>query len=198
MCAVFELLWFEVFSGTPEELHHVSKSKKSFASRAIAKYGSEVPPLFVVTLIVPGTPVVAGVQYFARTGDAPQSEANALWQRFLESDDDFRKERLKLVPTVHDGPWLVRKSVGAKPLIIARALETTFYQTPAYLEVVVDICSDRIAKHVTALCRSHSTRLVVDVGYVIEGRDEAELPEALLGCIQYSHLDLSISAAIAD
>jgi len=84
---VFELLWFEVFSGTPEELHHVCQSKKSFASKALAKYGSDVPPLFVVTLIVPGTPVVAGVQYFARTGDAPQSEANALWQRFLESDD---------------------------------------------------------------------------------------------------------------
>ncbi|KAE8891138.1 hypothetical protein PF005_g9192 [Phytophthora fragariae] len=195
---LFELLWFEIFSGTPEELHHVCKSKKSFASRAFAKFGSDVPPLFVVTLIVPGTPVVAGVQYFARTGDVPQSEANTLWQKFLESDDDFRKERLKLVPTVHDGPWLVRKSVGAKPLIIARALETTFYQTPAYLEVVVDICSDTIAKHVTALCRSHSTRLTVDVGYVIEGRDEAELPEALLGCVQYNHLDLSISTAIAD
>ncbi|KAG4244988.1 hypothetical protein PC116_g7180 [Phytophthora cactorum] len=195
---LFELLWFEVFSGTPEELHHVSKSKKSFASRALAKYGSDVPPLFVVTLIVPGTPVVAGVQYFARTPDTPPSEANALWQRFLESDDNFRKERLKLVPTVHDGPWLVRKSVGAKPLIIAKALETSFYQTPAYLEVVVDICSDRIAKHVTALCRSHSTRLTVDVGYVVEGRDEAELPEALLGCVQYNHLDLSMSTAIAD
>ncbi|POM76342.1 Hypothetical protein PHPALM_6428 [Phytophthora palmivora] len=138
-------------TGTPEELHHVCKSKKSFASKALAKYGSDVPPLFVVTLIVPGTPVVAGVQYFARSADTPQSEANALWQRFLQSDDDFRKERLKLVPTVHDGPWLVRKSVGAKPLIIAKALETTFFQTLAYLEVVVDICSDRIAKHVTAL-----------------------------------------------
>lgn len=195
---LFELLWFEVFSGAPEELHHVCKSKKSFASRAIAKYGNEVPPMFVVTLIVPGTPTVAGVQYFARTGGAVQSEANDLWQRFLDSDDAFRKERLKLVPTVHDGPWLVRKSVGAKPLIIAKALETTFYHTPEYLEVVVDICSDRIAKHVTALCRSHSTRLTVDVGYVVEGREEAELPEALLGCVQLSHLDLTISTAISD
>ncbi|KAF4323270.1 hypothetical protein BBO99_00001524 [Phytophthora kernoviae] len=168
---LFELLWFETFSGAPEELHHICKSKKSFASKLIAKFGNDIPPLFVVTLIVPGTPTVAGVQYF---------------------------ERLKLVPTVHDGPWLVRKSVGAKPLIISKALETTFYQTPAYLEVVVDICSDRIAKHVTALCRSHSTHLTVDVGYVIEGRDEAELPEALLGCVQYKHLDLTISTPIAD
>ncbi|RLN73147.1 hypothetical protein BBJ28_00003140 [Nothophytophthora sp. Chile5] len=197
----FRLLWFEIFKGSPEELQHVCKSKKSFASKAVAKYGNDVPPLFVVTLIVPGSPLVAGVQYFARSGASATgdlSEAERLWERFLEGDDGFRKTRFKLVPTVHDGPWVVRKGVGAKPLIVANALETTYYQTPAYLEVVVDISSDRIAKHVTALCRSHSTSLKVDVGYVVEGRDEAELPEALLGCIQYNHLDLNISTAISE
>jgi hypothetical protein len=98
---VFELLWFEVFSGTPEELHHVCQSKKSFASKALAKYGSDVPPLFVVTLIVPGTPVVAGVQ---STGDdvLPDSGVPGSGGRYLLRPN--RQARDGAMPLALDTP----------------------------------------------------------------------------------------------
>lgn len=193
---VFELVWFEVFSGKHEELFHISQSKKSFVQKAIAKYGNDVPQLFVVNLILPGTPVVSCMQYFARKRETSASsrahgEGEALWKRFVDGDDTFRKSRLKLIPGISEGPWVVKKSVGTKPVIVSHALEVSYFQTPTYLEVVVDVSSDRIAKHVTGLCRSQSTSLKVDMGFVVEGTSEAELPEVLVGCVQYDHLDLT-------
>ncbi|KAG3033061.1 hypothetical protein PC128_g3799 [Phytophthora cactorum] len=197
---LFELVWFESFKGTHEELMHVCSSKKSFASKAIAKFGNDMPQLFVVTLIIPGSPLVATVQYFARTKSSSAeepTEAEKLWERFLNSDDAFRSSRFKLIPTIVDGPWVIRKSVGTTPCIIGKAIKTTYYKSPNYLEVHVDISSDTIAKHITSLCRSQSTNFTVDMGFVIEGQAEEELPEALLGCVQYARMDCLLATAIA-
>lgn len=78
---------------------NICNAKKSFVSKAIAKFGNDMPQLFVVTLIIPGTPLVATVQYFSRTksaGAGNLTEAEKLWERFLNSDDEFRKSRFKL------------------------------------------------------------------------------------------------------
>ncbi|KAE9013442.1 hypothetical protein PF011_g8472 [Phytophthora fragariae] len=166
---LFELVWFEAFKGTHEELMHV--------------------------------PLVTTVQYFARTkstGAGGPTEAEKLWERFLNGDDEFRKARFKLIPTIADGPWVIRKAVGTTPCIIGKAIQTTYYQTPNYLEVHVDISSDTIAKHITSLCRSQSTSFAVNMGFVIEGQTEEELPEALLGCVQYAHMDLLLASDIND
>lgn len=201
MSAVFELVWFETFSGKHDDLLHISQSKKSFVQKAIAKFGNDVPQLFVVTLLIPGSPLVACVQYFARKKEVNADarvhrEGEALWERFLHGDDTFRKNRLKLIPGVPEGPWMVKKSVSGKPVILSHGLEVYYYQGPTYLEAVVDVSSDRIAKNVTALCRSHSTSLKANMGYVVEGLTEEELPEVLLGCVQYDHLDLAFATPI--
>lgn len=198
---VFELVWFETFSGKHDDLLHISQSKKSFVQKAIRKFGNDVPQLFVATLLIPGSPIVACVQYFARKQEVDASarmdrEAEALWERFLHGDDTFRKSRLKLIPGVPEGPWVVKKSVSGKPVILSHCLEVYYFQGPTYLEAVVDVSSDRIAKNVTSLCRSHSTALKANMGYVVEGLTDAELPEVLLGCVQYDHLDLTLATPI--
>ncbi|TYZ58865.1 hypothetical protein PybrP1_000501 [[Pythium] brassicae (nom. inval.)] len=186
---LFELVWFETFSGKHDDLLHISQSKKSFVQKAAGKFGNDVPQLFVVTLLIPGSPLVACVQYFARklevdAGARVHREGEALWERFLRGDDTFRKSRLKLIPGVPEGPWVVKKSVSGKPVILSHGLEVYYFQGPTYLEAVVDVSSDRIAKNVTSLCRSHSTSLKANMGYVVEGLSDAELPEVLLGCVQ--------------
>jgi hypothetical protein len=201
--SVFELVWFEIFRGEHDELLHISSRKKSFVQKAIAKYGNDVPQLFVVTLIIPGTPLVATVQIFALKKESaayPRAnrEVEALWQRFFDGDDEFRKERFKLVPNIPEGPWIVKKSVGNKPAIISHGLQSFYYRGDNYLEVVVDVSSDRVANYAAALARSQSSALKVDMGFVVEGRDESELPEALLGCVEYDHLDLGLAPPIAD
>ncbi|GLD98613.1 hypothetical protein PINS_up007330 [Pythium insidiosum] len=124
------------------------------------------------------------------------SEATALWKRFLDGDDAFRRSRLKLIPAIPEGPWVVKKSVGNKPVILGNALQLHFYQSARYLEVCVDICSDRVAKHVTSLCRSHCSSFKVDMGFVVEGQSEGELPERVLACVQYDHIDVTFATPI--
>ncbi|DAZ93810.1 TPA: hypothetical protein N0F65_008569 [Lagenidium giganteum] len=186
---LFELVWFDLFHGKHEDLFHISQSKHSFVQKATAKYGNDMPQILTITILIPGTPEVACVQYFAlkhqqcETARATE-EGLTLWKRFCDGDDAFRRTRLKLIPGIAEGPWVVKKSVGAKPFIISNVLEVSYFQGPNYLEAVVDVSSDRIAKHVTSLCRSHASSLTVDMGFVIEGKDEAELPESLLCCVR--------------
>ncbi|TMW66402.1 hypothetical protein Poli38472_004167 [Pythium oligandrum] len=165
---LFELVWFDLFSGEEKDLLHICQNKKSFAQKAIAKYGSHVPQLFVVTLLVPGSPVVALVQYFALKPEMAKSscEANQLWKNFLEGDDGFRKSRLKLIPSIPEGPWVIKKSVGNKPVILGHAIQLHFYRTDNYLEV-----SARQAKRLGKLASKPA------VDDVVESEEEEELEE---------------------
>lgn len=195
---VFELVWFDLFKGEREELLHLSQSKQSFVQKALTKYGHDVPQLFVVNLLVPGTPTVAAVQYFALKKRVGTNEAVSLWNRFMNGTDEFRRNRLKLIPSIPEGPWIVKKSVGNKPVILGKALHLHFFESTNYLEMCIDVASDRVAKHVTALCRSQSSYFTVNMGFVIEGQCEAELPERLLCCVQYDHIDLQLAVSLQD
>ena len=41
------------------------------------------------------------------------------------------------------------------------------------------------------LCGGYAKALVVDISFVIEGKEVAELPESVLGTIQICHVDVS-------
>lgn len=189
---VFELVWLDMFHSKRENLFHVSRNPKSFVQRALSKYGEEIPQLFVINILLPGSPEISITQYFALRKEVAEemdrnpNEAMKLWKRFLEGDDAFRNNRFKMIPEIQEGPWLVKKSVGGNPSLIAKALQVSWLRGTKYLEAVVDVSSDRIAKHITSLCRRHATSLVVDIGFVIEGTDEFELPESLLACVRYN------------
>ncbi|CAM9634275.1 unnamed protein product, partial [Phaeothamnion confervicola] len=47
------------------------------------------------------------------TGDG--GRLDRLIRSFVEGDDAFRNERLKIVPSCPEGPWLVRHAVKGKP-----------------------------------------------------------------------------------
>ena len=181
-----------MFHSERENLFHISRNSKSFVQRAISKYGEGVPQLLVINILLPGSPEVSIAQYFALRKevaellDSNPKEAMKLWKMFLEGDDAFRNSRFKLIPEIQEGPWLVKKSVGGNPTLIAKALQVSWFRGTNYLEAVVDVSSDRIAKHITALCRRHATSLVVDIGFVIEGTEHSELPESLLACVRYN------------
>ncbi|CAM6008576.1 unnamed protein product [Sphagnum balticum] len=137
---------------------------------------------------VPAASHYSMVFYFVAS-NAPQQ--GSLLQRFVDGDDNFRNSRLKLIPLVPKGSWIVRQSVGSTPCILGKALDCSYYRGPNYLEVDVDIGSSTVANGVLGLVFGVITSLVVDMAFLVQGNRMDELPERLIGSVRVSHLQLS-------
>ena len=80
------------------------------------------PKAFVlcVNIQVPALKQYSIIFYYAMPSHpAPGS----LLRRFVDGDDAFRNARFKLIPSITQGPWVVARSVGTKPLIVGNALK---------------------------------------------------------------------------
>ena len=111
-------------------------------------------------------------------------------------DDKYKNERLKLIPYVAEGPWVVRNLVTGKPALIGKKLPVTYKYTPQqgskqdFLECDLDIGnSSATAKRIVSVCRRYMSALTVDVGFVIQGNNNDELPEEMMGSIRIHQLD---------
>lgn len=49
-----------------------------------------------------------------------------------------------------------------------------------------------IASQIVGLCRGSAKHFAADVGIVIQGEDEAELPEKMLGCVSFHKIELEV------
>ena len=66
-------------------------------------------------------------------------------------DVRFRHCRFKLIPSVREGPWLVKLAVNRRPLIVHHALTSTYVDTDRYLGVDVDVGSNKAASSTVRL-----------------------------------------------
>uniref|UniRef100_A0A7S2URM0 Protein ENHANCED DISEASE RESISTANCE 2 C-terminal domain-containing protein n=1 Tax=Attheya septentrionalis TaxID=420275 RepID=A0A7S2URM0_9STRA len=105
---------------------------------------------------------------------------------FLMGDDDYKNERLKIVPNVIEGPWVVKTVVGGKPAIIGKKMPVTYVYQPAegtqaaYLEADFDIVASSAARKILSVVRSYTSILTLDLGFVIQSNKTDELPEQML------------------
>ncbi|KAL5794667.1 hypothetical protein ACOSP7_003261 [Xanthoceras sorbifolium] len=141
----------------------------------------------VINVQVPGSTHYSMVFYFVTRELVPGS----LLQRFVDGDDDFRNSRLKLIPSVPKGSWIVRQSVGSTPCLLGKAVDCNYIRGPKYLEIDVDIGSSTVANGVLGLVIGVITTLVVDMAFLVQANTTDELPERLIGAVRVSHLELS-------
>ncbi|CAN0343527.1 unnamed protein product [Ascophyllum nodosum] len=104
--------------------------------------------------------------------------------------DDFRNQRFKLIPTVVEGPYIVRKAVGNKPALLGRKLNQRYFRGSGYVETDVDVGSSMIAERIVSLCRGYARSLTVELGVCMEGRCAEELPEKCIGVIRLVNVDI--------
>ncbi|KAJ4951591.1 hypothetical protein NE237_028423 [Protea cynaroides] len=140
-----------------------------------------------INLQVPGSTHYSMVFYFVMK----QLVAGSLLQRFVDGDDEFRNSRLKLIPSVPKGSWIVRQSVGSTPCLLGKAVDCNYIRGPKYLEIDVDIGSSTVANGVLGLVCGVITTLVVDMAFLIQANTVDELPERLIGAVRASHVELS-------
>eukprot|EP00798_Chlamydomonas_sp_ICE-L_P007196 gene7195-304_t len=146
---------------------------------------SGMPFGIIIHITMPGTPLLGFVASFV-------SESHP--RMFVHGDCATRNTMLKLIPHIEVGPWMIKQAVGVKPVIIGKALKTTYHETAQYIEIDIDISANAVANYATALVRGATKKLVVDMGFVLEGIHPWELPEAPLGTMRLNHLDLTINA----
>ncbi|KAJ1257661.1 hypothetical protein BS78_10G012800 [Paspalum vaginatum] len=166
-----------------KRMDHVAR-RKGCAAQVAAEKGMFT---FLVNIQIPGSSHYSLVLYFVSSS----LKKGSLLQRFADGDDDFRNSRLKLIPFVPKGSWIVRQSVGSTPCLLGKAVDCSYLRGPEYLEVDVDIGSSAVANGVLGLVFGVVTTLVVDMAFLIQANTYDELPEQLLGAARLSHIEPS-------
>lgn len=142
------------------------------------------------------------------------SAADRTVSRWLMNDDDYKNKRIKIVPVVVDGPWVVvsacrvatirsfrgdvslspvscpqRQVCGGKPAIVGTKMPISYHFEPGnekeqpYFEADLDIAASSAARGILSVARSYTNVLTLNLGFVIEGQTEDELPERMMvGC----------------
>ncbi|KAL0585542.1 hypothetical protein ABG067_004683 [Albugo candida] len=148
---------------------------------------------FVINMIVPGADNLCMVFYFHPAKDNVFNDESAfseLLNDFIEGDDLFRNSRFKLLPTVVDGSFIIRQSVGSKPTLLGNKLKCQYHKADHYFEVDVDISSNSVANSVVGMVQGVTKSLVVDMAFLLEAQTEEELPEVLLGAVRMDRVAL--------
>ncbi|CAL5061195.1 unnamed protein product [Urochloa decumbens] len=179
---LMELAAIDWFKDT-KRMDNVGRQKNCVAQVAAAK-GMHT---FVVNLQIPGSTHYSLVMYFV----TKSLKKGSLLQCFFDGDDDFRNSRLKLIPSVPKGSWIVRQSVGSTPCLLGKAVDCSYVRGPGYLEVDVDIGSSAVANGVLGLVFGVVTTLVVDMAFLIQANTYEELPEQVIGAARLAHVEPS-------
>ncbi|KAJ7516221.1 hypothetical protein O6H91_22G048000 [Diphasiastrum complanatum] len=148
--------------------------------------GKKLPFILIVNLQVPARPNYSLIFYFA--ADRP-IRPGSLLDKFVNGDDAYRNSRFKLIPSIVEGYWVVKRAVGTKACLLGRAVTCHYLREDNYLEIDVDIGSSSVARGVIGLVLGYVTNIVVDLAVLIEAKDEKELPEYILGTARINRVN---------
>ena len=146
--------------------------------------------VFCINIQVPGAKYFSIVYYFLLNEPL---DPESTFGKFVAGDQTYKDVRLKLIPHVALGPWVVQRAVGTKPLIVGKALKVRYHsertQRGAFLECDIDIGSSAVANNVVRFVLGYVKTLVVDMCFLVEGKTEKDLPERLIGTSRVAHLE---------
>lgn len=147
--------------------------------------GKKIPFILIINLQVPAKPNYSLVLYYA--ADRPVNK-NSLLGKFIDGTDMYRDARFKLIPSIAEGYWMVKRAVGTKACLLGKAVTCNYLRQDNFLEIDVDIGSSSVARSVISLVLGYVTSLVVDLAIVIEAKEETELPEYILGTVRLNRV----------
>jgi hypothetical protein len=154
----------------------------------------DTPPfIFVINIVVPAAQCFHAIFYYAvddvSTIDGSDgTPSSKLCEKFIFGDSDqFRDETFKLIPRIVEGNFLVRKAVGSTPAIMGTRLKQYYVRNKRFMEIVLDCGSSQVAEGVLKLSLGYAKTLVVDMGFLLEPREEEYLPERIFGCVRVKY-----------
>eukprot|EP00535_Pseudo-nitzschia_heimii_P008340 CAMPEP_0197190034 /NCGR_PEP_ID=MMETSP1423-20130617/20874_1 /TAXON_ID=476441 /ORGANISM="Pseudo-nitzschia heimii, Strain UNC1101" /LENGTH=867 /DNA_ID=CAMNT_0042642313 /DNA_START=103 /DNA_END=2703 /DNA_ORIENTATION=+ len=140
------------------------------------------------------------VSYFSipHISQFPNKEVANVWSNFVAGDQQYRDARLKLLPVVIDGPWIVKAAVGngKSPALLGKVIPLQYYfrqskgAEKGIYEVDVIITASSIAKGILSVVKGHAQSLSIAFALIIEASTKEELPETVLCSFQIHALNL--------
>lgn len=191
--SIFKLICVDMFE-TNEPVKNIAADPRNRVS--LAQQRGESTWVFVVSFMVPGPPHLNFVAYMEGNKEAIESDTpfgRIARPFFFGNDDEFRNNRFKLIPKVVEGNMVVKMAVKDTPTLIGNKLKQYYFKGDNYFELDIDVTSSSVARNLTALAIGYSKALVVDMGFCLQGNDENELPEVLMGGVSCVHLDTSVA-----
>ncbi|KAK6927693.1 Protein ENHANCED DISEASE RESISTANCE 2, C-terminal [Dillenia turbinata] len=150
--------------------------------------------IFAVNLQIPGKDQHSAVFYFST--DEPIQPGSLLY-RFINGDDQFRNQRFKLVNRIVKGPWILKAAVGNyAACLLGKALTCRYFRGENYLEIDVDIGTSAIASAILHLALGHVRSVTIDMGFVVEGQEDEELPEKLIGAVRICQMEMESATVV--
>ncbi|XP_057968358.1 protein ENHANCED DISEASE RESISTANCE 2-like isoform X2 [Malania oleifera] len=149
--------------------------------------GKKLPFILVFNLEVPAKPNYSLVLYYA--ADRPINQNSSLG-KFVDGNDIYRDSRFKLIPSIVQGYWMVKRAVGTKACLLGKAVTCKYLRQDNFLEIDLDIGSSSVARSVIGLVLGYVTSIVVDLAILVEGKEEKELPEYILGTVRLNRVSL--------
>jgi len=145
-------------------------------------------------------PVGNFVAYFVRPpealGDENEGGSDAhlrkLYDAFIRGDDDFRRKRLKMLSRLVEAPWIVKVAVGKgkKPAILSKHIEMHFTRGKNHMEVTLNVAKSQLGANILKVLLPASTKVEVDLAFILEGVSDAELPERTLAAVRITRPDV--------
>lgn len=193
---VFNLICVDLFE-TAEPVRNIAADPRNRV--ALAHQRGENTWIFVVSFMVPGPPNYNFVAYLE--GNKEAIEADTPFGRiarpfFFGNDDEFRNNRFKLIPKIAEGNMVVKMAVKDTPTLIGNKLHQYYFKGDNYFELDIDVGSSSVARNLTALAIGYSKALIVDMGFCLQGNDENELPEVLMGGASVIHIDMATAVKL--
>lgn len=188
--AMFQLAAMDLYE-VPEPMQHVCAKPGNRVYMASQR--GDNTWTFCMNIMVPGPPHLCFVAYM--TGDKAALEQDTPFGRiakkfFFGNDDVFRNNRFKLIPKVQDGNFIIKAAVKDTPALLGNKLKQYYHRGDNYFELDVDVGSSVIAKNTVGLAIGYSKQIIVDIAVCLQGDEENELPEVLMGGCQCNHVDM--------
>ena len=114
-------------------------------------------------------------------------------RRFRQGSDEYRAGKLKIIPRVAEGGYIVKKSIGRVPALLGKKLKMvyTFNESLNSIEMTGDVGSSAVAGKIISLIKNTCEKLVVDMTFLLQGDSGDELPESVIGGVRIAHCNMN-------
>ncbi|CAK0799801.1 unnamed protein product [Prorocentrum cordatum] len=113
-----------------------------------------------------------------------------LFERFLRMSDKERNLRVKVLPKVTEGPWLVKTGMPDRPGIVGKKVDIVHNSGPSHTEMSVNCISSSTGRRIVNLLTGAAKHFSLELYLIIEGQRQDELPERILGGLSIHQGDL--------